>query len=237
MVLLGLDVLRAELDLGVLGHPHHAAWLGGDDLQADLLQAEGALLEESLEDVLGELILVHPRLASVDRRRDDVAGDQRAIEQRAQQCLAASLQAHILLGRPQHDLLGRLELGGGNLDPVAHAHPGVGPDEPVEANDRQAVILGIRRQRNRRGHALAVDGDDVPLFDAQFFENLGVDAGGTLADVTFVGAGHLKSKTFFVLSHVSIPLQMELDKSPPWGRTFRVAINLRTGGALSSRGT
>jgi hypothetical protein len=94
---------------------------------------------------------------------DDVAGGERLHPEAALQRLGGAVEAQILLGRGEDDALRRLRFDLADGDEIARADLGIGALEAVEADDVEALVLGIGTDRARRGGALAGDLDDVAL--------------------------------------------------------------------------
>ncbi len=157
--------LGAQLDLGVLVDVDDTLRRhGGDDLQADLRQRVGGLVEHPPH--FGRHVL-HRLLAM---RRDEIALGQRPPEEHPLERFGRALQAHLALGRGEHHAGGRARLGAADLHVLARGGTGVGALQAVEAHDRERFVLVITGQRDRGGHPLAFDLDRIALGDAERLE-------------------------------------------------------------------
>src|SRR5919109_2920461 len=193
-----LDELRQQLDLRLLRDLHDPARNGGDHAQPDLLQPERRLLEEHAEQVVGHAARLH-LVALINRRRDDVAGDERPLEQGAAEHFARSDQAQVLLGGRELDPPRRLWLGLSHDDMIADADAGVAALETIEPDHVQPLVLRVRREGQRGSRPLARDLDYIALPQSEMLHRLAAQPRGPRTDILWLRARHLQLRAVLPL--------------------------------------
>src|SRR5690606_3106959 len=162
--------------------------------EADPLAPERPLLPEELAgDLRRQPHVGRAGLAAVDARRDDVAGDEGAAEERLTQRLAGPLEPEVRLGRGEDHAARRAHLGPPHLDVVTEPYAGVVALEAVEADDGEAGVGGVGGERDGGRRPLAGQRDDGAGAEAELRERLLAQPRDALADVGVLGAGHLEA--------------------------------------------
>ena len=170
-LLLELDELGHQLDFRLLRDLHDTARRGRDHAQTNLLQPERRLLEEHAEQVVRHAAGLH-LAALIDRCRDDVAGYQRSLEQRAAQHLAGADQAEVLLRGSELNATGGLRVGLLNGDMIANADARVAALQAIQPDHIQAFVFRIRWQCECGRGTLAGDFNDVAFVQTELLHGL-----------------------------------------------------------------
>src|SRR5690606_29740808 len=189
-----------QLDLRLLRNLDDATRRRRDHPQTDLLEAERGLFEEHAEQVVGHAAarLLH-LVPLIDRRGDDVAGHERALEERAAEHLAGADQPKVLLRRRQLDASCRPGLGRFDGDVIADADAGVAALKAVQPDYVQPLVLLVRREGQRRRRTLAGNLDDVALANAEALQCLAAQARRARAHILRLRARHLQLHAFTAL--------------------------------------
>src|SRR3546814_6267178 len=114
------------------------------DRQPDLLKRISGRIQHLTK--LGQYIAAVDALLA--GRGDDVARRHRFHAEAALEGVGRALEPQILLRGREHDALRGLGLGLANLDEIARADLGIGALEAVEADDVEALVLGIGQDRS-----------------------------------------------------------------------------------------
>ena len=121
--------LLAQFDLGLLVDVNDTLGHGRDHGQTDLRKGKGRRVEHALD--LGRHV-AHLGLAS---RGNQIAGDQRTLEEVALERLGRALQAHLALRRGKDHPLRRTRFGLGDMDVIARTDFGIGALQAIEADN------------------------------------------------------------------------------------------------------
>ena len=161
----------AQFDFGVFVDKHDALGAGRYDRQADLGERESRRVEHALQ--------LRRHVAAIDlllpRGGDEIAGHQRAAEEVALQCLPRPVERQFALRWREHHALRGPRFGLAQFNVLARADLRIGALQPVEPDQLQTFVFGIRQHHARRGGPLADDLDDVALAYAQPDHDLAAD--------------------------------------------------------------
>ena len=151
--------LGPQLDFGILVDMDDALGRCRDNCEADLLQRIGRRIDPALDIGIDDAVM--------PRGGDDIALRKRAAVKGALERLRRTLEPQIGLGRRKHDASRRFRHRRPNLDEIARADAGIGALEPVDTEQFESFVLGIRQHRARRRGALADDLDHVAFGDPE----------------------------------------------------------------------
>ena len=129
---------------------------------------------------------------------DEIAGEQWPLEEIALERFGRALEAHLALGGGEDHALGRARFRFPHRDMIARADFGIGPLQPVEPDDVEALVLGIGQHCPRRGAALADNLEHIALGYPQCGHGALGQTGDTLAAFFLPGRRDLQLYGFFV---------------------------------------
>jgi len=127
----------------------------------------------------------HERVGHAAHQWNDVAQDDGPLQQLVLDHfhrIAAELDGRAF-GRGQHDVLGVLDRGLADLDPLADAHVGVLPREAVDADHFLAPVLLLGAPDLGDGISFAFNFDDVPGRKLKLEKCIRVDPGDAPAKI------------------------------------------------------